>query len=76
MKQKSALSESDFIDWLEEQIRVSTEKANALYEKIIEDKFSIVIGQTWFGDLDVNNPTLVSNGVPVTFEIKDVEVEI
>ena len=76
VKQKSALSESDFIDWLEEQIRVSTEKANALYEKIIEDKFSIVIGQTWFGDLDVNNPTLVSNGVPVTFEIKDVEVEI
>lgn len=76
VKQKSALSESDFIDWLEEQIRVSTEKANVLYEKIIEDKFSIVIGQTWFGDLDVNNPTLVSNGVPVTFEIKDVEVEI
>ena len=76
VKQKSALSESDFIDWLEEQIRVSTEKANALYEKIIEDKFSIVIGQTWFSDLDVNNPTLVSNGVPVTFEIKDVEVEI
>jgi hypothetical protein len=76
VKQKSALSESDFIDWLEEQIRVATNKANALYEKIIEDKFSIIIGQTWFSDLDVNNPTLVSNGVPVTFEIKDVEVEI
>ena len=76
VKQKAALSESDFIDWLEEQIKVASQKANALYEKVVEDKFSIVIGQTWFSDLDVNNPTLVSNGVQVTFEIKDTEVEI
>lgn len=76
VKQKAALSEHDFIDWLEEQIQTATKKANALYEKVVEDKFSIVIGQTWFSDLDVNNPTLVSNGVNVSFEIKDVEVEI
>ena len=35
-----------------------------------------MIGQTWFADLDVNNPTLVNHGIDVAFEIKDVEVEI
>jgi len=75
-QQKGALAEKDFVAWLKAQIKDASKKAAELYEKIVEDKFSIVIGQTWFSDLDANNPTLVSNGVDVTFELKDVEIEI
>ena len=75
-KVKATLSEKDFVDWLKTHIKVANKEAAELYEKIVEDKFSIVIGQTWFSDLDMNNPMLVSNGIDVTFEIKDVEVEI
>jgi len=73
---KASMSEKDFIGWLKTSIKTANKKAGNLYEKIVEDKFSIVVGQTWFSDLDLNNPTLVSNGVDVTFEIKDTEVEI
>ena len=73
---KASMPQKDFIGWLKTNIKTTNKKAGNLYEKAIEDKFSIVVGQTWFSDLDLNNPTLVSNGVDVTFEIKDTEVEI
>ena len=40
------------------------------YRKIVESKFSIVVGQTWFGDIDINNPRLTNHGIDVEFEIK------
>ena len=76
IKQKSALFESAFISWLESKIDEATRNADEAYEKIVKDKFSIVIGQTWFDDLDVNNPHLTCHGTDVEFQLKDTEVEI
>ena len=74
--QKSALTQDEFAKWLKSKIAEANKQASEYYEKIVEDKFAIIIGQTWFADLDVNNPTLENHGIAVTFEIKDVEVEI
>lgn len=76
VRKKQELGEEEFIQWLEDQLKLSDERADELYKKIVEDKFSILIGQTWFSDLDVNSPTLTNHGIDVTFEIKDTEVEI
>ena len=73
---ESHKNDSDFADWLSAEIAKANARADALYEKIVEAKFAILVGQTWFSDLAIENPTLTSHGVAVTFEIKDTEFEI
>lgn len=73
---KASMPEADFIKWLESKIDANNVEFDETYRKIVESKFSIVVGQTWFSDLDINNPRLTNHGIEVEFEIKDAEVEI
>lgn len=73
---KAILPEADFVKWLEDNIDAINVEFDETYRKIVEAKFSIIVGQTWFSDLNINNPRLTNHGIDVEFEIKDAEVEI
>lgn len=73
---KASMSEKDFIAWLKTSIKTAKKKEETLYDQIIEDKFSLIIGQSWFNDLSTEENTIVCNGMDVTFEMKDTVVEL
>lgn len=69
-------SNADFVDWLKAEIVKANAEADRLMLQIASQKFAIVVGQTWFDDLSISNPTIKSNGIDATFELKDTEFAI
>lgn len=64
------------IEWVWDRLNPLTKERNRLQREIHEAKFGLLMGKSWFDDLDRNDPEIEFNGYNLSFDLKTVQEAI
>ncbi|MFX1264590.1 MAG: hypothetical protein ACFFH0_04385 [Promethearchaeota archaeon] len=70
-----SLADGERQPWLEETIADTWADLRAAYADIARAKFAVLLGKSWFEDVERDNPTIDVGGYEVTFDVGEREIK-